>query len=170
MEGMTAAQIQVQDNSGWRFKCGVALFILMIVMALSIPVIAVSGMPAGRIAAFTGVIFVSNKILLIIIIAVMGKSGFQQLKQKLGGYLPSLKEDGPVSAARHTIGLIMFCLPIATAMLEPYLDAIWPGLRPNIWQLQLLGDLMLIASIFVLGGNFWGKVRALFVRTPRATD
>ena len=29
---------------------------------------------------------------------------------------------------------------------------------------------MLIASIFVLGGNFWGKIRALFVRTARAVN
>lgn len=41
----------------------------------------------------------------------------------------------------------------------------WPGLRPNLWQAQLAGDLMLIASFFVLGGDFWNKLRALFVRT-----
>jgi hypothetical protein len=64
----------------------------------------------------------------------------------------------------------MFCAPILTAMLEPYIDTIWPGLRPNLWQLQLLGDVMLIASIFVLGGNFWGKIRALFIRTARVVD
>lgn len=159
-----------QGSSNWRFKCGVALFILMIALVLAIPILAMSGMSGGKVAAITGAIFVGNKILLILIIAVMGKSGFQQLKQMLGGYLPSLKSEGPVSPARHTLGLIMFCLPIISATLEPYVDAVWPGLRPNLWQLQLLGDVMLIASIFVLGGNFWGKVRALFVRTARVVD
>lgn len=159
-----------QSSGGWRFKCGVALFILMILCMLMIPVVAVSGMPPGRIAAITGAIVIGNKIILVLTIAIMGKSGFQQLKQTLGGYLPSLKSEGPVSPARHVIGLIMFCLPIVTAMLEPYLDAVWPDLRPNKWQYQLLGDVMLIASIFVLGGNFWGKIRALFVRTARVVD
>lgn len=42
-----------------------------------------------------------------------------------------------------------------------------PGLRPNMWQLQLLGDLMFFASFFVLGGNFWEKIRALFLRNSR---
>jgi hypothetical protein len=66
---------------------------------------------------------------------------------------------------RHAIGLVMFCLPLISAMLEPYVDTIWPGLRPNVWQFQVLGDLMLMASFFVLGGDFWSKIHALFVRT-----
>ncbi|MNL83943.1 hypothetical protein D3C87_2117440 [compost metagenome] len=42
-----------------------------------------------------------------------------------------------------------------------------PDLPPNMWQLQLLGDLMFFASFFVLGGNFWEKIRALFIRGSR---
>jgi hypothetical protein len=64
----------------------------------------------------------------------------------------------------------MFCLPLISSFFEPYIDSIWPGLRPNIWQLQLLGDAMLIGSFFVLGGNVWDKVRALFVRTARVVN
>ncbi|MGH6762022.1 MAG: transporter suffix domain-containing protein [Phyllobacterium sp.] len=157
------------NNSGWRFKCGVVLFILMIILVLMIPLAAFSGLPGSTVAAVTGMIFVANKVILILTVAVMGKSGFQQLRQSLAGYLPGLAE-GPVSPTRHFIGLVMFCVPIVSAMLEPYIDYLWPGLRPNMWQLQLLGDIMLIASIFVLGGNFWGKVRALFVRTARVMD
>ncbi|MEF2551596.1 transporter suffix domain-containing protein [Aurantimonas sp. A2-1-M11] len=157
------------ETSGrpWRFKIGVALFGLMIVLILLIPVAAASGMAPARVATITGAIFVGNKIILLLTIAVMGKAGFQELKGMIGGYIPRLKSDGIVSPTRHVVGLVMFCLPIITAWLEPYLDAMAPGLRPNLWQLQLLGDLMLVASIFVLGGNFWEKVRALFIRTAR---
>ena len=70
-----------------------------------------------------------------------------------------------VSPTRHVIGLFMFFLPILSATLEPYVDAVAPGVRPNLWQLQVLGDVMLIASFFVLGGDFWNKLRGLFVRT-----
>ena len=66
---------------------------------------------------------------------------------------------------RHAIGLVMFTLPLLTSMLEPYVDQIWPGFRPRLWQAQLLGDVMLVASFFVLGGDFWNKLRALFVRS-----
>ncbi len=84
---MSTENTTAQNNSGWRFNAGVALFILWIVLASAIPVIAVSGMPVVRIAALTGAIVIFNKILLVAIIAVMGKPGFQQLKVKLGSYL-----------------------------------------------------------------------------------
>lgn len=92
------------------------------------------------------------------------------MKGIIGGYRPRLKSDGIVSPTRHVVGLVMFCLPILTAWLEPYFDVVAPGLRPNLWQLQVLGDIMLVASIFVLGGNFWEKIRALFIRTAKVAE
>ncbi|MFL1527245.1 transporter suffix domain-containing protein [Pseudomonas sp. O230] len=159
-------------TAGWRFKLGVTIICLMLGSWLMVPVVAAAGVPGSKIAALTGVLFISNKVLLIVVIAVMGKSGFQQLKRSVFGYVISLTptmetEVGPV---RHRIGVVMFCLPLISAFLEPYVDSIWPGLRPNLWQLQLLGDLMLVGSFFVLGGNFWEKVRALFIRTARVVS
>ena len=136
--------------AGWRFKCGIGMFILAFALWLLIPIAASMDTPGSRIAALTGAIFIANKVLLISCIAVMGKEGFQQLKAIVFG---------------HAKRLVMFVLPLLTSMLEPYIDQIWPGLRPNLWQLQLLGDVMLIASFFVLGGDFWNKLRGLFVRS-----
>ena len=44
----------------------------------------------------------------------------------------------------------------------------FPGVRPNLWQMQALGDLMFVGSFFVLGGNFWDKVHALFDQIVRS--
>ena len=127
-------------------------------------------MPAVRIAGLTGTVFVANKLLLLAVIGVMGKSAFQQLKRMVSGYVSGLAPEAAVGPARYRIGLVMFCLPLVSAWLEPYVDALAPGLRPNLWQFQLLGDVMFVASFFVLGGNFWAKIRALFVRTAVAVD
>lgn len=167
---ISAEDLGNNTGAGWRFKCGIALFCLMIFFILMIPVAAMSGMPPARVAAITGAIVIGNKVILVLMIAVMGKAGFQELKKKIGSYVPSLKSDDIVSPVRHVIGLAMFCLPILSAMLEPYIDAFWPGLRPNRWEFQLIGDVMLIVSVFVLGGNFWDKIRSLFVRTARVTN
>jgi hypothetical protein len=35
-------------------------------------------------------------------------------------------------------------------------------------ELFLLGDAMMLVSLFVLGGEFWDKLRALFVHRARA--
>jgi hypothetical protein len=164
---MTTSEIKadVATASGWRFKVGLGIFVLAFALWLLIPLAASLGLAAARIAALTGAIFVANKVLLVTCIAVMGKPGFQQLKSMVFGHAKRLAPSKTVGPIRHAIGLVMFCLPLVSAMLEPYVDQIWPGLRPNIWQVQVLGDVLLIASFFVLGGDFWSKIRALFVRT-----
>ncbi|MEN4922444.1 transporter suffix domain-containing protein [Achromobacter spanius] len=151
--------------AGWRFKCGIGLFILAFALWFLIPIAAAVDAPGSRIAALTGAIFIANKVLLITCIAVMGKEGFQQLKGLIFGHAKKLAPAKKVGPVRHAIGLIMFILPLLTSMLEPYVDQIWPGFRPRLWQAQLAGDVMLVASFFVLGGDFWNKLRALFIRS-----
>ncbi|MDB5984825.1 MAG: hypothetical protein JWQ69_5840 [Pseudomonas sp.] len=169
---MDTNQDNGQPSAGWRFKLGVALICLMPAFWLLVPIAAALDVPGSKIAALTGVLFISNKVLLILVIAIMGKAGFQQLKRTVFGYVSALApsaelEVGPI---RHRIGLVMFCLPLISSFLEPYVDSLWPGLRPNLWQLQVLGDALLIGSFFVLGANFWDKVRALFIRTARVVS
>jgi hypothetical protein len=154
----------------WRFKLGIFIFIFAFALWLLVPLAASMNVPGPRIAAMTGAIFVANKVLLLTCIAVMGKAGFQQLKGMVFGYAKGLAPSGPIGPTRHAIGLVMFGLPLITAMLEPYVDQLFPVLRPKIWQFQALGDVMLIASFFVLGGDFWSKIRALFIRTAKVVD
>ncbi len=165
----TAAETR-PDAVGWRFKLGLTLFALAFLLWLLVPVAAVIGLPANRIAALTGTVFIANKLLLLAVIGVMGKAGFQELKGMLSGYASKMAPEAVVSSTRYRIGLVMFCLPLISGWLEPYVDTVAPGLRPNLWQLQLLGDLVFAASFFVLGGNFWAKVRALFIRTAVVAD
>ena len=159
-------------SAGWRFKLGIVIICLMLGSWLLVPLAAATDVPGSKIAALTGVLFISNKILLILAIAIMGKSGFQQLKRSLFSYVFSLAPSREVEVGpwRHRVGIVMFFVPLISSFLEPYIDSIWPGLRPNLWQVQALGDLMLIGSFFVLGGNFWEKVRALFIRTARVAN
>ena len=155
---------ETQSSVGWRFKFGIFIFLFAFALWLLIPLAASLDIPSARIAALTGAIFIANKVLLLVCVAVMGKTGFQQLKTVVLKKFTPVETVGPT---RHAIGLVMFCLPLLSATLEPYVDQFWPGLRPDKWQLQLLGDVMLIASFFVLGGDFWSKIRALFVRTAK---
>jgi hypothetical protein len=170
---MSSTQHAVEPHSAdWRFKVGIAIICLIPALWLLVPLAASLELPGSKIAALTGVLFIANKILLLLVITIMGKAGFQELKRRVFGYVSALapSAESEVGPVRHRIGLVMFCLPLITAFLEPYVDHIWPGLRPNLWQLQLLADAMLVGSFFVLGGNFWDKVRALFVRTARAVN
>ena len=144
--------------AGWRFKVGIALFALMILAWLLIPIEAALGMSAGTIAATTAGIAIGNKIILVLAIAVMGKAGFQELKAKL---FHKLTPPSEVSPMRYRIGLVMFCLPFLQGLLETWASHIAPQSGESTVGGRAM-DAMMIASLFVLGGNFWDKLRALF--------
>jgi hypothetical protein len=60
----------------WRFKLCIALFALALLLWLLVPLAATLGMPAARVAGLTGTVFVANKLLLLAVVGVLGKSGF----------------------------------------------------------------------------------------------
>jgi len=151
--------------AGWRFKVGIALFATMILVWLLIPIEAALGMSAATIAATTAGIAIGNKVLLLLAIAVMGKPGFQELKAKL---FRKLTPPAEVSPMRYRIGLVMFCFPFLQSLLETWSSHIAPQLVANRIWVDITMDCVLIASLFVLGGNFWDKLRALFVVDARA--
>lgn len=158
-EKTTSAGGASGQPAGWRFKVGIALFALMILAWLLIPIEAALGMSAGAIAATTAGIAIGNKIILLVAIAVMGKAGFQELKAKL---FHKLTPPAEVSPMRYRIGLVLFCLPLLQGLLETWASHIAPQLVANRLWVDVVMDVMLIASLFVLGGNFWDKLRALF--------
>jgi hypothetical protein len=56
----------------------------------------------------------------------------------------------------------MFVLPLLFAWLMPYAADHIPGYASHRVAYAVVGDLLLLASLFVLGGEFWDKLRALF--------
>jgi hypothetical protein len=168
---MMQAQVEPGATAGdWRFKLGLAIFVLAFAIWLLMPLMAALNASGTTLAALSGILFIGNKALLLVVVAVMGKPGFQQLKRHVFGYVAMLAPAPEVGPLRHSLGLVMFGLPLFTTFLEPYDDHIWPALLAHGWQVELASDLIFIASFFVLGGNFWDKIRALFVRTAVVVD
>jgi hypothetical protein len=154
---------------GWRFRAGVTIFVLGFAAPLAIPLVVASELPAAWKTAISGALAVGvPEIMMLVAAAVMGKAGFARLKQLFGRFL---RKHGPperVSRARYRFGLVMFALPLMLAWLGPYLGNHLPGFDryPMTWHVG--GDLVFVASLFVLGGEFWDKVRSLFVHGARA--
>ena len=146
--------------TGWRFKVGTALFAWIILSWLLIPIEAALGMPGTTIGATTAALAVTNKIIFLVATGVMGKAGFVALKAKL---FHKLAPPAKVSPMRYRIGLVMFCFPLLQDLLETWASHIAPQFVANRLWVDIAMDVMLIASLLVLGGNFWDKLRALFV-------
>jgi hypothetical protein len=155
---------EIAASGGWRFKTGVALIALMALAWLLIPIEAALLMSGATIAATTAGIVTANKVILLLAIVVMGKPGFQELKAKLSHKLTPATEvsrDPLPDRSRH----VLFAIP--ASFLETWASHIAPALVANrLWVDALMGG-MLIASLFVLGGNFWDKLRAVFVADAR---
>ena len=68
---------------------------------------------------------------------------------------------------KHAITLDWFCLLLLMAWALPYVSDYIPFYKTNKYIISIAGDLMLIFSFFILGGNFWDKLRSLYVYRSR---
>jgi hypothetical protein len=64
-------------------------------------------------------------------------------------------------------GLAMFVLPLVFGWITPYVVHVLPGYLEHRIAYGVPGDLLLLASRFVLGGEFWDKLRALFIHEAK---
>jgi hypothetical protein len=106
--------------------------------------------------------------MMLIAAAVMGRQGFAELKRRLGAWLRRYGPPEQVGPLRYRIGIVLFTVPLLLGWLGPYLQHHLPGYdsKPLIWHVT--GDVVFVASLFVLGGEFWEKLRALFVHGATA--
>jgi uncharacterized membrane protein (DUF485 family) len=169
---MTRVDTKTQTEvpaAGWQIKLGVALFVLSIVLPLlGIPLLAVMGLRAATMATISGAMLAGSEVRGIVAVAVMGKSGFAYLKNRVFGFLNQYGPPDEVSRTRYTIGLVMFIVPIMFGWLAPYIADWLPAYSANEFTYAIVSDFLLLLSLFVLGGDFWDKLRALFIHGAKA--
>ena len=152
-------------RASWRLPAGIALLVVGLACPLLIPMVVASDLSPGWKTALSGLLGVGvPDVFTIAAIGVMGKDGFAALKKRAFGLLSRAAPPDRVGPIRHRIGLAMFVVPLMFGWAGPYL----PVSRSQ-GTLAIAGDIGFLASFFVLGGDFWDKIRALFVRDMRVT-
>lgn len=165
-QGTGAAE---RPQIGWRFRVGVIVFVVGFLSPLLIPVVARTGLPTEWKALISGALAVGvPEVLSILAVAIMGKEGFNTIKGRFFGFLKKYGPPDVVGRTRYRVGLIMFVLPLLFGWLGPYGTHKIPGYEAYRFWANLAGDLIFVSSLFVLGGDFWDKVRALFIHEARA--
>ena len=155
--------------SGWQFKTGVALFVLGLICPVFVPLVVATGLPASWKAILSGALALGiPEVLWLAAVAIMGKTGFDYLKQRVFGFLKRHAPPEQVSRTRYRIGLVLFLVPFVLAWVQPYASTVVEALDEYRIAVGVGGDVLLLVSLFVLGGEFWDKVRALFVHGARA--
>jgi hypothetical protein len=151
-------------QTGWRLQLGLAILIIGFASPLLIPVVTGSDLPSGWKAAISGALALGiPEVFSIIAIAIMGRAGFDTIKARFFNFI---KRHGPpdrVSKMRYRVGLVMFVLPLLFGWLGLYFAHYIPSYDDYRLAINISGDLLLISSFLVLGGEFWDKIRALFI-------
>lgn len=157
-----------QIEAGWRVKAGFVIFVASIGWPVLLPILPLLGVSGTSIAAFTGVMVVVAEIMMLAGAAIAGKDGFAFIKSKIFGFLKSYGPPKKVSRTRYTMGLVMFALPVLIGWASPYFGHHIPGLDGHPLAFAITGDVLLLTSLFVLGGDFWDKLRSLFLHGATA--
>ncbi|CAB1085198.1 hypothetical protein D1AOALGA4SA_12688 [Olavius algarvensis Delta 1 endosymbiont] len=165
-----AASDTDQPRAGWRFRLGLITLIVGWLSPLLIPLVTRTSLATEWKTIISGLLAVGiPEVFTLAAVAIMGKSGYNLIKTRIFGFL---KKHGPpdrVSLTRYRIGLIMFLLPVLFAWLGPYGAHRIPGYEIHRVVVSVIGDVIFIASFFVLGGDFWDKIRAIFTHNATAT-
>jgi hypothetical protein len=161
------AESKVSRN---RLIGGAAIFVTGQLAPLAIPVVASSSLPATWKTALSGLLLLGvPEIAILLAIVVLGRAGFDALKSRLFGSLKDTLFPDTVSRRRYHAGLILFLIPVLFGWLSPYLYESIPQLMRHRLTVAIIGDVLLIAGVCLMGGQFWDKLRALVVYDAEVT-
>jgi hypothetical protein len=162
---MSADAVSTPEHAvRWRVSLALTLWVGGFFLPLAIPLVTALPLPLATKTALSGLlIFGLPQLLTVIAIAIVGKSGFHYLMEQLFGAARRLGPPAHVSRLRYRIGLVMLFLPLAVSLLEPYVASLIVEQRLPHWAFGAVEDTLFLTSFFVLGGEFWDKVKALFI-------
>ena len=156
-------RVMVLPSSKKLFIAG-TIFITGFLSPLLIPVVTSSNLSTGWKATLSGLLALGiPELFMVIAAAVAGKEGFGYIKSKIFGIFKKYGPPDTVGKTRYKIGLVLFLIPFLAGWLIPYISNLIPSYEENRILINIVGDVVLITSLFILGGDFWDKLRSLFV-------
>jgi len=155
-------------RKGWKYRLGLVLFIYGLApleIAMLLPLLGLPGHVTASLAAF---VIITGEISFFVSVALLGKPFVESLKARFhklfrreGPPLP-LK---PVGRRRHNLGVVLFFasfLPYFLAEAMLILGWTTPRHIHVVITLLLSSDVSFLISLFVLGGEFWDRLKKLF--------
>lgn len=166
---MSGRSRKVPPPGGVRLGLGMALFGLGLVCPVFVPLVAASDLPAAWSTTLSGLLVLGlPELFWVAAAAVLGRQGFELLKGRLLRVLRREVFPERVGRSRYRLGLVLFVLPLLYGWLGPYVAELLPGSPSQPLAAVIAGDVVLLASLVVLGGAFWDKLRALFLYDAKA--
>lgn len=161
-------EMKAPENPGFRFYVGLSIFVASFFM-LPTGLVLREFVVGSFLKSFTLAIFwISAPLMKIGSIAILGKASYAWINYQMHYFYHKVAKPHQISPMRYNIGLILFVLPF----LPNYIISFMPNLIPitlhTRYFIIIASDVVFLASLFVLGGDFWDKLRALFIYKAKA--
>ena len=154
---------------GPQFYTGVTVLVIGFLLPLLIPFVAYLDVSTEVRTLISGILLIGGpEVFSVIAIALMGKSGFVYVKSKVFALLKRALPTGQVSRLRYNIGLLLLVPHVVFAYITFYAPHWIPAYDEYRITLNLTADLLLVITLFILGQDFWEKIRALFIYDAKA--
>lgn len=155
--------------AGWRYRAGWIFFILSFVLPLVGLGVPFLGFDKATTVLLTGVLLAGGpEVAIVIAVALWGRETFNYFMGRTKGLLRKLAPATYVSPGRYRLGLVLF----VGSFFPSWVFAYAPHWISDAARIPVLAaaDLVFILSFFVLGGEFWARVRALFTPPVPSLD
>ena len=160
----------MQMEKNWKYYLGMTLvlysFFPYVFSAAVLPFLPVSSVQAVSIAT---ALVVSGEIAFLVAVALLGKPFIRMFKTKIKEFFKRKKDampPRPVGRTRHGIGvamlLVSFVVPYLLTEIALFFEYVETHGHTDLLILMISGDVLFVASLFVLGDEFWGRMKALF--------
>jgi hypothetical protein len=152
----------------WKRRLGVVLLVYSFIPICSVELVAFLPVSAASAVVFGAIYLASGEIACLAAVALLGKPFVTAIKDKLKGLL--LRRAAPsapkhISRTRHIVGVTLLCLSIVPYYLTLGLLLFTHPKEPDVQILLYLllgGEALFFVSLFVLGEEFWARLKKLF--------
>jgi hypothetical protein len=169
-EEKTNKGLAKEKPSTSRMIWGTIVLVTGFLSPLLIPLVLASELCSALKSILSGLLaFGIPELFMLLAIAIFGKAGFNYLKRFISLFIRKYGPADDVSKLRYRFGLVLFCIPLFVGLIIPYVLLEIELSNEILLPLTIGTDLLLLISIFILGGNFWDKLRGLFIHKAIVT-
>ncbi len=151
-------------EKGARFYLGMGFLIFSLISPFFIPLVVKLPLTTGVKGVLSTLLVVGGPELAVMIaVVLLGKETFHYFIARIKSYFRLKKPVKPVGRIRYLVGLVMFWVTILVSLVELNYEPAREIYGDHFTEAAIAWNVFFIASLVVLGGNFWDKLRSLFI-------
>lgn len=149
----------------WKYYTGMTCMVLALVLPLFGFLVPMLDLPILFSATIIGILTVGGPEIMVMLGAILlGKQTAYYYKEKfLALFKKKPGRPKRVSKGRYYFGLTLFFGSVLPLYLYGFFPAVMPVDEELRYVILVSADLVFVLSFFILGGEFWEKIKNLFI-------